>query len=78
MAVFEEGTLFCNVLTSLKLINFLLSKPLSRRILEEIPSLSNSFEQGLDEDTIFEIISLIRLFFTPNQILYIKIINLLT
>jgi hypothetical protein len=52
-----------------------LSKPLNKKILEEIPSFSKSFEQDLDDKTTFENISSIKLFIS-NQIFYKKIIKL--
>jgi hypothetical protein len=73
----NRGTLFFNVLTSLRLINFWLSKPLNVNILEEIPSLSNSFEQGLEDKTTFEIMLFARLLINPNKMPHIGIINLL-
>ncbi len=77
IAIPNRGTLFFNDLTSLRPINFRLSKPLNVNILEEIPSLSNSFEQGLEDKTTSEIMLLARLFINPNKMRYIGIINLL-
>ena len=77
IAVPKRGTLFFNVLTSLRLINFRPSKLLNVNALEEIPSLSNSFEQGLDDKTTFEIMLFARLLIISKKMPYIGIINLL-
>jgi hypothetical protein len=78
MAVPNCGTLVFRVLTSLRLIDFPLSKLLNVNTLEEIPSLSNSFEHGLEDKTTFEIMLFAMLFINPNKMPYIGIINLLT